>query len=75
MLILIKILIAISEQEHEFGTFMVATGELLFNKQISSPSIMHSVHGFLEDLESNNARTASIPLTLSILGNILIISN
>ena len=36
---------------------------------------MYSVDGFCEDLESNNECTASIPLWLSMLGNILIISN
>ena len=35
----------------------------------------HSVDGFLEDLESNNERTPSIPPSFSKLGNILIISN
>ena len=36
---------------------------------------MDSVEGFFEDLESNNERTASIPLPLSMLGNILTTSN
>ena len=54
---------------------MLAKHELLFNKQISSPSIMHSVDGFREDLESNNERTDSIPFSLSMLRNILILSN
>ena len=36
---------------------------------------MDSVEGFFEDLESNNERTASIPLPLSMLGNILTKSN
>ena len=36
---------------------------------------MHSVDGFFVDLESNNERTASIPLSLYMLGNILIISS
>ena len=54
---------------------MLAKRESFFKKQISSPSIMDSVDAFCEDLESNNERTASIPLLLSILGNILIISN
>ena len=43
---------------------MLTKRELLFNKQISSPSIMHSVDGFFKELGSNNERTASIPLSL-----------
>ena len=35
----------------------------------------HSGDGFFEDLEFNNERTASIPPSFSMLGNILIISN
>ena len=54
---------------------MLAKAELLFNKQISRSPIMHSDHEFFEDLESNNERTASIPLSLSMLGNILTIPN
>ena len=54
---------------------MLAKRELLFNKEISSPFIMHSVDGFFEELESDNERAASIPLTLSMLGNILTMSN
>ena len=54
---------------------MLAKCELLFNKQISSPSTMYSVDGFLEDLESNNERTAYIFLSLSMLENVLIIWN
>ena len=54
---------------------MLAKRELLFNKQISSPSTMYSVDGFLEDLESNNERTAYIFLSLSMLENVLIIWN
>ena len=52
---------------------MLAKRELLFNKQISSLSIMHFVDGFFADLESNNERTASVPLSLSMLEKILII--
>ena len=54
---------------------MLAKCELLFNKQISSPSIMHSIDGLCKDLESNNECAASIRFLLSMLGNILIISN
>ena len=36
---------------------------------------MHSVDEFFKDLESNTERTASIPLSFSMLGNIVIISN
>ena len=36
---------------------------------------MHSVDGFFKDLESNKECTASIPLSLSVLGIILTILN
>ena len=36
---------------------------------------MHLFDGLLEDLESNNERTASISLSLSMLENILAISS
>ena len=36
---------------------------------------MHFVDGFFKDLESNDERTASIPFSLSKLGNLLTISN
>ena len=42
---------------------MLAKPELLFNKQISSPSIMHSVDGFFKELESINEGTASTSLS------------
>ena len=49
---------------------MSAKRKLLFNKQISNPSIMHSADACFKDLESNKELTASIPLSLSMLGNV-----
>ena len=37
--------------------------ELLLNKQIPSPSIMHSIEGFFTDLKSNNEHAASMQRT------------
>ena len=54
---------------------MLLKHELFLNKQISSPSIIHCADGFFEDLESNNERYSSILFSLSVLGNILTLSN
>ena len=53
---------------------MLPKRDLLFKKQISRTFIMHSVDGFFEELESKE-HTVSIPLSLSMLGNILSILN
>ena len=60
------------EYEHEFGAPVAVPFvygrciELIFKKQVLSPSFTHSVDGFLKDLESSNERTASISLSLSM---------
>ena len=54
---------------------MLAKRELLCNKKISSSSIMHFTDGFFADLKSNNECTGFIPVSLSMLGNMLIILN
>ena len=77
--------IARSEQEQEFGAPVAvpfvcskwswANFELLPYKHIYNPSIIHSVDGFCDGLFCCASFTASIPLMLSMFGNMLAISN
>ena len=48
---------------------------MLLYKQICSPSNTHSVHGLFESLVFSANLTASISLTLSMLGNMITMSN
>ena len=74
-----------STYEQEFGApvavqfnwrrFCESNLELLHFKQITRPSIIQSVDGDLFALVSKEFLTATIPLSLSILGDIFIISN
>ena len=79
------LLIAISEYEQEFGAsvtvpfvynrWFLSNKELILYKQICRPSNTHSVDGLFESLLFSSNQTVSLPLTVSMLGNMLTMSN